>query len=282
MLATLLIIRQFLQNVKEVLQPYLYERHKLGDLTLRAVWDLLMTALMRYVRLAAGKAHLSPSDPAVPGPGLRGTRPGARRSRAERREKKCLNGACGVADSEDEATEEEESGRAGGGGGEENEMESESLIDCGLKLRKVSFMEKVDRRKAKSASPNSSQEDNFLDEGSPTMMEKGMDPASVFEMCDDDDDEENSSSDGKELGSEPIIQATMPTSSHDGPTMSSHHRRRGRSLDPDKSKTKRGSWIEPPEERESNTLTQAEVESCMQKYEVGTGTLLSSGTHYNL
>lgn len=76
MLATLLIIRQFLQNVKEVLQPYLYERHKLGELTLRAVWDLLLSVLLKYARLAAGKAQASPTDQSMPGPGLRGTRPG--------------------------------------------------------------------------------------------------------------------------------------------------------------------------------------------------------------
>ena len=76
MLATLLIMRQFLQNVKEVLQPYLYERHKLGELTLRAVWDLLLSASLKYVRLAAGKAQPSTPDQTMPGPGLRGTRPG--------------------------------------------------------------------------------------------------------------------------------------------------------------------------------------------------------------
>ena len=80
MLATLLIIRQFLQNVKEVLQPYLYERHKLGELTLRAVWDLLLSVLLKYARLAAGKAHASPTDQAMPGPGLRSSRPGWRTS----------------------------------------------------------------------------------------------------------------------------------------------------------------------------------------------------------
>lgn len=67
MLATLLIIRQFLQNVKEVLQPYLYERHKLGDLTLRAVWDLLLSVLLKYARLAAGRAHASPTEEDMPG-----------------------------------------------------------------------------------------------------------------------------------------------------------------------------------------------------------------------
>lgn len=88
MLATLLIIRQFLQNVKEVLQPYLYERHKLGELTLRAVWDLLLSVLLKYARLAAGKAQASPTDQNVPGPGLRGTRPGLGQS--ERRSIHCL------------------------------------------------------------------------------------------------------------------------------------------------------------------------------------------------
>lgn len=77
MLATLLIIRQFLQNVKEVLQPYLYERHKLGELTVRAVWDLLLSVLLKYARLAAGKAQASPTDQTMPGPGLRGSRLGA-------------------------------------------------------------------------------------------------------------------------------------------------------------------------------------------------------------
>lgn len=76
MLATLLIIRHFVQNVKEVMQPYLYERHKLGELTLRSVWDLLLSALLKYCRLAAGKPQASPTDQAMPGPGLRGTRPG--------------------------------------------------------------------------------------------------------------------------------------------------------------------------------------------------------------
>uniref|UniRef100_A0A7N8WXC2 Anoctamin n=1 Tax=Mastacembelus armatus TaxID=205130 RepID=A0A7N8WXC2_9TELE len=182
MLATLLIIRQFLQNVKEVLQPYLYERHKLGELTLRAVWDLLLSVLLKYARLAAGKAQ------------------------------KCLNGGCGVPDEEEGGERDEaDSGRFS-----EGETEEESLIDCGLKLRKVSFIEKVDRRAACSAPP---MDNSFLEEGSPTMVEKGMDPASVFEMW---------------ARPEPKI--------------------------------KRESWMDPPEETESTTLTQAEMESCMQTY----------------
>lgn len=94
MLATLLIIRQFLQNVKEVLQPYLYERHKLGDLTLRAVWDLLLSVLLKYARLAAGKAQASPTEQDAPGSGLRSGRPGWGAS--ERRSVSFSNSNCSV------------------------------------------------------------------------------------------------------------------------------------------------------------------------------------------
>uniref|UniRef100_A0A8C8DSF4 Anoctamin n=1 Tax=Oryzias sinensis TaxID=183150 RepID=A0A8C8DSF4_9TELE len=218
MLATLLIIRQFLQTVREVLQPYLYERHKLGELSLRAVWDLLLSVLLKYARLAAGNAQVSPTDQTVAGPGLRGTRPSVGQS--ERRD-------------------EADSGRFS-----EGETEEESLIDCGLKLRKVSFIEKVDRRSACSRPPL---ENSFLEEGSPTMVEKGMDPASVFEMCDEDDD--NGIHDVK-----------------DQKSSTSLRHRRGRSAERGETKTRRESWIDPPEERESTTLTQAEVESCMQTY----------------
>ncbi|XP_070688912.1 anoctamin-8 [Pempheris klunzingeri] len=270
MLATLLIIRQFLQNVKEVLQPYLYERHKLGELTLRAVWDLLLSVLLKYARLAAGKAQASPTDQAMPGPGLRGTRPGMGQS--ERREKKCLNGGCGVPDEEEGGERDEaDSGRFS-----EGETEEESLIDCGLKLRKVSFIEKVDRRPACSGPP---MDNSFLEEGSPTMVEKGMDPASVFEMCDDDDD--NGIHDVKEPGgggasaAEGINAAAaaaaaaasaVPLPSGSESSTSLRHRRRGRSVERPEPKTKRESWMDPPEERESTTLTQAEMESCMQTY----------------
>uniref|UniRef100_A0A673AN09 Anoctamin n=1 Tax=Sphaeramia orbicularis TaxID=375764 RepID=A0A673AN09_9TELE len=254
MLATLLIIRQFLQNVKEVLQPYLYERHKLGELTLRAVWDLLLSVLLKYARLAAGKAQVSPTDQTMPGPGLRGTRPGVGQ--------KCLNGGCGVPDEEEGGERDEaDSGRFS-----EGETEEESLIDCGLKLRKVSFIEKVDRRPACSGP---SMDNSFLEEGSPTMVEKGMDPASMFEMCDDDDD--NGIHDIKEAGGGGGVAAAaaavegvhtagaaastapLPSGSDGGASL--RHRRRGRS-----------SWMDPPEERESTTLTQAEIESCMQTY----------------
>ncbi|XP_037324609.2 anoctamin-8 isoform X3 [Pungitius pungitius] len=260
MLATLLIIRQFLQNVKEVLQPYLYERHKLGELTLRAVWDLLLSVLLKYGRLAAGKAHVSPSDQAMPGPGLRGTRPGL--GPLDRREKKCLNGGCGVPEEEERGEKDEaDSGRFS-----EGETEEESLIDCGLKLRKVSFIEKADRRPACSGPPMHT---SFLEEGSPTMVEKGMDPASVFEMCDEDDDNgihDVKESGGGATGAAEGINAGARAAALADSSASLRHRRRGKSTERVEPKTKRESWINPPEERENNTLTQAEMESCMQTY----------------
>uniref|UniRef100_A0A1A8PJ11 Anoctamin n=1 Tax=Nothobranchius rachovii TaxID=451742 RepID=A0A1A8PJ11_9TELE len=264
MLATLLIIRQFLQNMKEVLQPYLYERHKLGELSLRAVWDLLLSVLLKYGRLAAGKAQASPTDQTTPGPGLRGCRPGA--GPPDRREKKCLNGGCGVPDEEEGGERDEaDSGRFS-----EGETEEEStLIDCGLKLRKVSFIEKVDRR---PVCGGALLENSFLEEGSPTMVEKGMDPASVFEMCDDDDD--NGIHDIKDSGgggTEGISAAAAAGGGAALPSASEsstlpRHRRRGQSVEKTETKTKRESWMDPPEETESTTLTQAEVESCMQTY----------------
>uniref|UniRef100_A0A8C5HTW7 Anoctamin n=1 Tax=Gouania willdenowi TaxID=441366 RepID=A0A8C5HTW7_GOUWI len=263
MLATLLIIRQFHQNVKEVLQPYLYERHRLGELTLRAVWDLLLSALPKYARLAAGKDQDCPTEQDITGHELRGTRLGL--GQPLRREKKCLNGGCGVPDDEEGGERDEaDSGRFS-----EGETEEESLMDCGLKLRKVSFIEKVDRRISCSVPP---MENSFMEEGSPTMVEKGMDASPLFEMCDDDDDNgihdvKDSSGGGTDgAAAAPAVSTAAAASSSSESNASLRHRRRGRSSERIELKTKRESWINPPEQRECVTLTQAEMESCMQTY----------------
>ncbi|KAF7703463.1 hypothetical protein HF521_022470 [Silurus meridionalis] len=214
MLATLLIIRQFMQNLKEVLQPYLYERHRLGELTMRAVWDLLVSALIKYGSLAVGRAHMSPSKPRINGHGLQGV--------LGQQERKCLNGGCGVPDEE----HEEEAGARNSA----EETEEENAIDCGLKLRKVSFIEKVERKSIGCISP---MDDSFLEEGSPTMVEKGMDPALVFEMCDDDDD--NVIPDAKEQ----VAESAGPESS-----LPQKLRKRGRSLERADSKSREShGWI---------------------------------------
>lgn len=151
------------------------------------------------------------------------------------------------------------------------------LCNCVTVVQYHSVVLKVDRRPACSGPP---MDNSFLEEGSPTMVEKGMDPASVFEMCDDDDD--NGIHDVKEPGAggtgaaEGINAAAGAAAAASAPPLPSgsdssaalRHRRRGRSAERAEPKTKRESWIDPPEVRERNTLTQAEMESCMQTYEV--------------
>lgn len=105
---------------------------------------------------------------------------------------------------------------------------------------------------------------SFMEEGSPTMVEKGMDPSSMFEMCDDDDD--NGIHDVKETSGAETGAAPLPSASFSGPSV--RQRKRGRSQERSEPKTKQDSWMDPPEEKESTTLTQAEIESCMQTYGV--------------
>lgn len=158
----------------------------------------------------------------------------------------------------------DEEEREEGDSGRFSEGENEELINCGLKLRKVSFIEKVDR-KSSGGGCVPTIEDSFLEDGSPTMVEKGMDPASVFETYDDADDNEMKDTGGS--ANESVAAAPLPS----GPesTVRVRHHRRQRSLERLDSETKRESWIDPPEEQESTILAQAEIESCMQTYEVG-------------
>lgn len=126
-------------------------------------------------------------------------------------------------------------------------------------------------------------DNSFLEEGSPTMVEKGMDPASMFEMCDDDDDngihDVKDSGGGGTGGAEGINTAAAAAVANAAPSLpagpesstSLRHRRRGRSVDRPEPKVKRESWMDPPKDRESATLTQAEMESCMQTYAVRRG-----------
>ncbi|XP_064353521.1 anoctamin-8 [Dromaius novaehollandiae] len=238
MLATLLLTRQFLQNVREVSQPHLYRRLRRGELSLRRLRELARTAL----RLLAPRRPPPPRrGPPPPGPAP----PAAP-------EKKCLNGGCGVPEEEEE---EEEEGRR------ESDSEDESALDCGLKLKKVSFIEKAERRGGGGGGePGGAEDDSFLEEGSPTMVEKGMDPASVFELCEDEEEAEGP----------PGSPARAPEPA--APLRSGRRRRAAESREEEEGEEEgrrqnRASWIDPPEEDYSTQLTQAEVESCMKKYE---------------
>ncbi|NXW06675.1 ANO8 protein, partial [Fregetta grallaria] len=224
MLATLLITRQFLQNVREVSQPHLYRRLRRGDLNLRSLRQLAHAVL----RLLAPRHR-----PPVPPEGSRG-------------EKKCLNGGCGVPEEEEEEEERRES-----------DSEEESALDCGLKLKKVSFIEKAERR---GGEPGGPEDESFLEEGSPTMVEKGMDPASVFELCEDEEEAEGPPG-SPVKAAEPAV---VPRAGRRRRAAESREEEEG---EEEGRRRNRASWIDPPEEDYSTQLTQAEVESCMKKYE---------------
>ncbi|XP_069072907.1 anoctamin-8 isoform X2 [Pleurodeles waltl] len=247
MLATLLIIRQFLQNVKEVFQPHLYEKFKRGNITRQTIWQ----ASRNIYKLLTDKYPTPPTaqtPPEVPLP----EEPAPEREHEDAlgeehgREEKCLNGGCGV-------PEEEEEERPG----EEREEEDGSLLDCGLRLKRVSFNERAERKNAAS----SLEDDSFLEEGSPTMVEKGMDPSSVFELCEDDEEDNGGPSGSPQKGA---------ISSQELAVALRRRRRKAENEEEERQeqrKRNRTSWIDPPEESYSTTLTQAEVESCMKTYE---------------
>lgn len=215
MLATLLIFRQFLQNIKEVLQPYLYEHHKLG--ALRTLWDLIHTMFLNYSHLLVQRIRLTCQ--ARPDENKCGTSP----DQSEKRERKSLIASYRVPKTE------------------------EGDDDACLKQRKVSFTEKVEYNERVVQTPT---QGNLQDDDSPTLVEEGMDPSSIFDMCDDDDDDVFDK-DTDEAMSKP----------------QGAQRRKTRLGDND-SMEKKMSWMDPPEENESSVLTQTEIESCMLTYEV--------------
>ncbi|KAK9979463.1 hypothetical protein ABG768_012891 [Culter alburnus] len=214
MLATLLIFRQFLQNIKEVLQPYLYEHHKLG--ALRTLWDLIQTMLLNYSHLIVQRIRLTCQA------SLDMNKTGTSPEQSEKRERRSLIASYRVPKTE------------------------EGDDDAGLKQRKVSFTEKVEYKDKVVEAPTQA---SLQDDGSPTLVEEGMDPSLIFDIRDDDDDDDDREMD--DSVSKPL-----------GP-----QRRKTKSARDNNSPEKKMSWMDPPEETESTVLTQPEVESCMLVYE---------------
>ncbi|XP_040598063.1 anoctamin-8 isoform X1 [Mesocricetus auratus] len=265
MLATLLITRQLLQNVREVLQPHLYRRLGRGELGLRAMGEL-------------ARSLLGLLNPLRPDP-RRHLEAQADEGRAGSH--RCLGGGCGAPEEEEETAVERRPAGEGGevpdgprGGKEEDDDEDEEdeedyedeveeggLLDCGLRLKKVSFVERGAGRRRPGPGP-----EGLLEEGSPTMVEKGLEPG-VFTLAEEDDESEGPpGSPGPEpptillrrAGGEGRDQG--PDGGRDpetGPSDTAGRQRRHN----------RSSWIDPPEEEHSPQLTQAELESCMKKYE---------------
>ncbi|XP_042527234.1 anoctamin-8 isoform X2 [Dipodomys spectabilis] len=264
MLATLLITRQFLQNVREVLQPHLYRRLGCGELGLRAVWELLRAVLGLLSLRRPAHHRLEPQAEEGGGGGRR-----------------CLSGGCGAPEEEEEAVIERrpvgEGGEArdGPGGGKEEEEEDDEeeeeeededegeeggLLDCGLRLKKVSFAERGAGRHRPGPSPEA------LEEGSPTMVEKGLEPG-VFTLAEEDDETEGPPGSPDQDPPTILLRRAGGEGRDQGPDG-------GPDLEPGSGdsagrprKQNRSSWIDPPEEEHSPQLTQAELESCMRKYE---------------
>ncbi|XP_056911937.1 anoctamin-8 isoform X1 [Takifugu flavidus] len=222
MLATLLIFRQFLQNIKEVLQPYLYEQNKLGVFTPKVLWELLQAIVFKYGRLVLGKAQASMTSYSLLG--TRGITDGQGGNPEPRRRGDLKAGF--------RLTEEEW-----------------DMSDSSLKQRKVSFTEKVDYQDVTTETQEGY--DSLKD--SPTLVEDGMDPSSIFDSCDEESDSESQAQESKENGA---ISAPKESDS-----LCLRRRNVG------EGREDRKSWMDPPEEPKTVTLTQAEIESCMKRYE---------------
>uniref|UniRef100_G3UN14 Anoctamin n=1 Tax=Loxodonta africana TaxID=9785 RepID=G3UN14_LOXAF len=245
MLATLLITRQFLQNIREVLQPHLYRRLGQGELGLRTIWELARVLLGLLGPRRPVPPHLEPQ--AVEGGGSVGM--GGR---------KCLRGGCGAPEEEEEAMAER---RPAGEGGEEGDGlhgGPGSLLDCGLRLKRVSFAERGTGRR-RGLNPEA-----LLEEGSPTMVEKGLEPG-VFTLAEEDDEAEGTPSSPEHDSASVLLRRAGGEGRDQGPDGG---------LEPEpgvgdsaRRRQNRASWIDPPEEEHSAQLTQAELESCMKKYE---------------
>ncbi|XP_008578779.1 PREDICTED: anoctamin-8 [Galeopterus variegatus] len=265
MLATLLITRQFLQNMREVLQPHLYRGLGRGELSLRAFGELARALLGLLSLQRPAPQRLEPQADEGVGSGSGGGR-------------RCLSGGCGAPEEEEEVTVERrpagEGGEVGDGprGGEDEEEEEEeeedeeegeegSLLDCGLRLKKVSFAERGARRHLPGPSPEA-----LLEEGSPTMVEKGLEPG-MFTLAEEDDEAEGAPGSPEQEPPAILLRRAGGEGRDQGPDggpdpepSSSNSAQRQR-------RQNRSSWIDPPEEAHSPQLTQAEVESCMKKYE---------------
>ncbi|XP_077373693.1 anoctamin-8-like isoform X1 [Festucalex cinctus] len=225
MLATLLIFRQFLQNIKEVLQPYLYEQNKLGVFTPKVLWELLQAIMLKYGRLALGKAQASMTAYSFLGPK-------------------------GLPASDSAGVDPQPKTRGDLKAGFRLSEEEWDMNDSALKQRKVSFTEKVDYQ---DVAVEAQTADENIPEDSPTLVEDGMDPSSIFDSCDEDSDLELPAQDSKE--NPPI------------PSSRESNGLRQRKKTVDEAREDKKSWIDPPEEPQTVTLAQAEIESCMQTYE---------------
>ncbi|XP_032903105.1 anoctamin-8 [Amblyraja radiata] len=264
-LAALLITRQVISNMKEVLRPIFYERYKQGDLTLQALVASVRSLFQDVPDQLRGE-EASPQASVEGGPAEVDVDVDRGEGKKEKGGGKCENGACGAPEDE----EEEEGG--GGQRGEEEEdeegdEEGESILDCGLRLsKKVSFMGGGQGQGQASGSGKEQRgcemegmliEGMLMEEGSPILVERaGAEGGLVFQLCEHDpkmvEDYGHQAEGDKEL--------TV--------TLRGRGKERGSERADNTDTTgNRLSWMDPPDDYHDAPLTQGEIESCMQKYE---------------
>ncbi|XP_059847382.1 anoctamin-8 [Hypanus sabinus] len=239
MLATLLITRQIILNMKEVLQPLFYEKYKQGDLTLQALASTVRNLFKNVPDRFRGEG-IPPSDPVEQEPEELAIDQGN-----EKGETKCENGACGAPEEEEEQREED---------GDE-----ESILDCGLRLsKKVSFAGggQGPAKEERSCEMEGILDGMLMEEGSPILVERGAEGGLMFELCEHDAkieaDYGHMAEENKEL-SVTLRQRRKDKNSEQG--------------EDTESTANRLSWMDPPDDYEDAPLTQGEIESLMQKYE---------------
>ncbi|KAJ1060778.1 hypothetical protein K5549_019361, partial [Capra hircus] len=168
------------------------------------------------------------------------------------------NGPRGDREEEDEEEEDDDEEEED----EDEEGEEAGLLDCGLRLKKVSFAERGAGRRR----PGPSQE-ALLEEGSPTMVEKGLEPG-VFTLAEEDDEAEGApSSPEREPPPAVLLRRAGGEGRDQGPDGGPDPEPGSGDSARKQRRQNRSSWIDPPEEEHSSQLTQAELESCMKKYE---------------
>ncbi|XP_067872114.1 anoctamin-8 isoform X2 [Heterodontus francisci] len=239
MLAALLITRQIIQNVKEVLQPLFYEKYKQGHLTLQVTVRMLRN-MFKHSPEQVKEGRDSPEEAGEQDSGELDPNRGN-----GTQESKCENGACGAPEEEEEQNNEE---------GDE-----ESVLDCGLRLsKKVSFAGSGQKvvKEERSCEMEGLLQGMLMEEGSPILVERGAEGGLVFELCEHDAKIQPDYGDGGEDGKELSVMLRQ--------------RRKDKSSEQEENTetaANRLSWMDPPEDYEDAPLTQGEIESCMQKYE---------------
>ncbi|XP_059494560.1 anoctamin-8 isoform X2 [Stegostoma tigrinum] len=241
MLAALLITRQIILNVKEVLQPMFYAKYKQGHLTLQVTVRML-TNLFRY---SPGQAREVSESTHTAGEDRTGQPDPNRENGNQEQEHKCENGACGAPEEEEQPNDEE--------------GDKDSVLDCGLRLsKKVSFAGSGQKgvKEERNCEMEGLLQGMLMEEGSPILVERGAEGGLVFELCEHDAKMETDDGDGGEDGKELSVML--------------RHRRKEKDMvqgENSEPASNRLSWMDPPDDYDDAPLTQGEIESCMQKYE---------------